>query len=613
VNDRTPAGRLLRPGRVIICRIGFFSGITKSPGTALTPHRLRRAWQVATFGTEHPRRRVAALGLLGAISGFGEAAVIVLVIALVSGHKLADYPLVDHLPSSSWAVAGLALGALAGLAAAHLGAARLAARSGADVQRTAQSMLVASYLDAPWPAQTATRTGELQDLVTVKVNVLAYGTQETAQGLAALVNLVVVVAAALVLSPYAAAALLAAVGAALLISRPLRNRRRRMIRAASAAASDLALEVTETAAAALDLRVFGVTPAARDRLRAQIDEAARRSEAARLMMAANAPLIRDTTVAFLVVGLAVVVTQTEVGLAALGSTVVLILRALGHAQSITSLGVRLQERDDSLRRIEASLAAWRPRPALGRRPCTRVDTLVVQDVTYVHPGGDRSALDRVALELTRGELVGIVGRTGAGKSTLAGALLGLLEPDEGVVLADGVDVRELDPADWHARTAWVGQEPRLLTASVRENIRFLRSGVSDLAVSEAARAAGLGAELERWPKGLDHHVGPAGGALSGGERQRVALARALAGRPDILVLDEPTSALDTHAEVAVRRALERVREALIVVIIAHRVSTVRTCDRIAVLESGRIRALAPPNELERADDYFKQVLALSLE
>ncbi len=602
---------LERPARVIILGIGF-STVTLLNALQAVPARVRRSWQVATFGIEHPRRRIAALALLGAISGFGEAAVIVLVIALVSGRQLSHYPLADRLPSSSWIVAALALGVLAVLAAAHLGAARLAARAGADVQRTAQSLLVASYLDAPWPAQAGTRMGELQDLVTARANVLAYGAQETAQALAALVNLVVIVAAAIVLSPYAALGLFVALAAALLISLPLRNRRSRRIRASSGAASELALEVTETAAAARDLRVFGVANAARKRLDVKIDEAARRGEDSRLLITASAPVTRDITIGLLVLGLAVVVTQSGVGLGALSSTVVLILRALGHAQSVTSLGVRLQERDDSLSRIESSLAAWRPRPTRGTRSCLRVDTLAVQELTYTHPGGERPALDRVSLELARGELVGIVGRTGAGKSTLAGALLGLLESDEGAVLADGVPLVELDPGDWHARTAWVGQEPRLLTASVRENIRFLRSGVSDDAVLEAARAAGLSAELELWSRGLDHPVGPGGGALSGGERQRVALARALAGRPDLLVLDEPTSALDAHAEAAVRKALERLRHDLIIVVIAHRVSTLRTCDRIAVLESGRIAALAAPAELERGNDYFRRVLALAL-
>jgi ABC-type multidrug transport system fused ATPase/permease subunit len=207
--------------------------------------------------------------------------------------------------------------------------------------------------------------------------------------------------------------------------------------------------------------------------------------------------------------------------------------------------------------------------------------------------------------------VGIVGRTGAGKSTLAGILLGLLPPDSGDVLVEGLPLHTLDPEDWHARTAWVGQEPRLITATVRENIRFLRREISDPDVERAARLAGLARELELWPDGLDHEVGPAGVALSGGQRQRVALARALAGRPELLVLDEPTSALDAHAEAAVRDALEGVRHELIAVVIAHRVTTVRACDRIVVIESGRIEAVGSPQELGSESDYFQQVLELS--
>jgi ABC-type multidrug transport system fused ATPase/permease subunit len=550
------------------------------------------------------------MAFLGAVSGLGETAVVILAIALVSGRRLAHYPLAGLLPSSPWAVAGLALAVVAILAAGHVGAAHLAARAGADVQRAGQSALVASYLDAPWPAQAATRLGELQDLATVKVGILAYGAQETAQGLAGLVNLAVVVVAAIVLSPYAAAGLLAAVGAGVLISRPLRRRRRRLIRAATGAASELAVEITETAVIARDLRVFGVTAEARGRLGARIEETARRLEAVRLLSGASAPLTRDVTVALLILGLAVVVGEAGVGLAALGATVLLILRAVGHAQSVTSIGVRLQERDESLARIETSLAAWRPWPSLGRRSCPRVETLELREVTYTHPGAAQPALERVSLRLTRGEMVGIVGRTGAGKSTLAGALLGLLEPDSGAVLGDGVPLRDLDPGDWHARTAWVGQEPHLLTATVGENIRFLRPSLSDAAVAEAARAAGLSSEVEGWPGGLDHPVGPAGSSLSGGERQRVALARALAGRPDLLVLDEPTSALDAHAEAAVRTALERLRRELIVVVIAHRISTIRTCDRVAVMAEGRISALAAPAELEQGNAYFQEVVSL---
>jgi ABC-type multidrug transport system fused ATPase/permease subunit len=571
----------------------------------------RRLWEVATFGTPHPGRRLAGLAIVGAIAGFGEAAVVILVIALVSGDEFSDYPLASALPDSAWANAALALGALGVLAAAHLGVARLAARSGADVQRTLQRRLVGQYLDAPWPVQATVRAGELQDLVSMKVTVLSAGTQEAAQALAALVNIAVLVVAAIVLSPWAAAALLAAVVAMVLISRPQRARRRLATRRSVDASTTLALEVTEHAAAARDLRVFGSAPAAGQRLDARIGEAASRMAAVRTLMAASAPLTRDATLALLVLGLAVVVTQTGIALPTLASTVVLMLRALGHSQSLTGWGARLQEREENVGRIEASLAAWHPPRAQGTRPCPRVDSIVLRAVGYTHPGADRPALEHVSLELARGDLVGIVGRTGAGKSTLAGTLLGLLPPDSGAVLVDGVTLAELDPGDWHARTAWVGQEPHLLSATVRENIRFLRPDLDDEAILEAARAAGLDADLERWPDGLDHHVGPRGGSLSGGERQRVAFARALAGRPDLLVLDEPASALDTHSEAELRATLERAHDDLIVVVIAHRLTTVRICDRIAVMESGRIVSVAPPAELERSSDYFQQVLALS--
>jgi len=217
----------------------------------------------------------------------------------------------------------------------------------------------------------------------------------------------------------------------------------------------------------------------------------------------------------------------------------------------------------------------------------------------------------VSLRLEPGEQLGIVGPTGAGKSTLASILLGLLPPDSGRVLVDGVPLGELDPADWHRQTAWVGQEPRLLTGSVRENIRFLRPDVDDGAIERAADEAALAADLAAWDEGLDRDCGPAGGALSGGQRQRVALARALAGDPALVVLDEPTSALDAHAEAAVRATLESLRGRATAVVIAHRLSTIRACDRVAVLRDGRLVAIGPPGEVAAADPYLAEALALA--
>jgi ABC-type multidrug transport system fused ATPase/permease subunit len=217
----------------------------------------------------------------------------------------------------------------------------------------------------------------------------------------------------------------------------------------------------------------------------------------------------------------------------------------------------------------------------------------------------------VSIEIARGELLGIVGRTGAGKTTLSRVILGLLAPDEGTVVVDEVPRSDLEVDDWNRRVAWVPQEPRLVRGTVAENVRFLRSDITDDAVARAVTAAGLDLDLAAWPEGLGHEVGAAGGELSGGQRQRVALARALVGAPDVLVLDEPTSSLDVHTEVAVRDAISDARGHAAVVVIAHRLSTLLRCDRVAVVENGRIVALGAPEQLAADDPYYREALALS--
>ena len=187
-------------------------------------------------------------------------------------------------------------------------------------------------------------------------------------------------------------------------------------------------------------------------------------------------------------------------------------------------------------------------------------------------------------------------------------ILGLLSPDEGRVLIDGAPLEEFDSRQLHRHTAWVAQEPVLLTGSVAENIRFFRDGFAEDAILVAAREAGLSREIEEWPEGLRHETGPGGSALSVGQRQRVALARALLGDPDVIVLDEPTSALDVQTEAAVRKTISRRRGRSNVIVIAHRLSTLRDSDRVAVIVAGRLVAVGTPRELAQTDGYYREAL-----
>ncbi|WP_245716203.1 ABC transporter ATP-binding protein [Micromonospora humi] len=221
-------------------------------------------------------------------------------------------------------------------------------------------------------------------------------------------------------------------------------------------------------------------------------------------------------------------------------------------------------------------------------PATVRGHLRVEDVTFSYPGSDTAALAGVSLDVPAGTSLALVGETGSGKSTLAALLSRLHDPDAGRITIDGVDLRDLRLADLAAVVGVVSQETYLLHATVRENLRYARPDATDADLEAAARAARIHDLIAALPDGYDTMVGSRGHRFSGGEQQRLAIARTLLRDPRILVLDEATSALDTETERAVQRALDELARGRTVVTIAHRLSTVRDADRIAVLDHGRI-------------------------
>ena len=588
---------------------------SQTPRTRRSPARLKSRldtwWEQLGFGTERHARRVLTLSLFGLVSGLGEAAVVVLVIGLASGGSAGTLPLLGEAPPSTGVLACLALASLAALAAAHFGSARATAHFAAEAERTIQQMLVSAYLRAPWPAQSAAPAGQLQDLVLRKAALIAHGTQQAATAMAAALNLVVVVVAALLVSPWATLVLGAALAVVVVLAVPFRGRVRTVADSTVEASAAMAADVTEKAGMARDLRIFGVTDRALDDLRRQIAATASLHRRMRLYAMATPRLTRDASLAVLVMGITIVVATSDIGLSTLGIAAVLVFRALAHAQAIAAVSQVMVQRRANLEHVRDRLHAWHSSGATGSTPCVAVQRLRLTDVGHVYADGSPPALDGIDLTISRGEMVGLVGASGAGKTTLASVLLGLVQPSHGIVHVDDVPLEELDPADWHAHTAWVAQEPHLLSGTIAHNVRFLRPWIDDERVRSALEVAGLRAEVDAWRDGIHEEVGPGGIRLSGGERQRVALARAVAGDPDLIVLDEPTSGLDPQTEAAVRGALDELREAAAVVIIAHRLSTIRSCDRVAVLEKGRIVAIAPPAELEHSSVWFKRALELS--
>ncbi|GAA3755052.1 ABC transporter ATP-binding protein [Micromonospora maritima] len=221
-------------------------------------------------------------------------------------------------------------------------------------------------------------------------------------------------------------------------------------------------------------------------------------------------------------------------------------------------------------------------------PATARGHLRVEDVTFSYPGSDTAALAGVSLDVPAGTSLALVGETGSGKSTLAALLSRLHDPDAGRITIDGIDLRDLRLTDLAAVVGVVSQETYLLHGTVRDNLRYARPDATDADIEAAARAARIHDLISALPDGYDTMVGSRGHRFSGGEQQRLAIARTLLRDPRILVLDEATSALDTETERAVQRALDELARGRTVVTIAHRLSTVRDADRIAVLDHGRI-------------------------
>jgi ATP-binding cassette subfamily C protein len=239
---------------------------------------------------------------------------------------------------------------------------------------------------------------------------------------------------------------------------------------------------------------------------------------------------------------------------------------------------------------------------------TLQSALRMDNVSYTYPGAARPALGGVTLTLRSGEAVGVVGATGAGKSTLVDLVVGLLSPDAGRILADDRPISANDRS-WRQRIGYVPQSIFLLDATLRQNIAMgiPDDAIDDEAVWRVVRLAQLDRLVDSWPDGLSTRLGERGIRLSGGERQRVGIARALYHDPVLLVFDEATSALDTVTEAEVTRAIESLRGTRTMLVVAHRLTTVRRCDHLVVLDAGRIAAEGTYDDLLERHPAFQRL------
>lgn len=262
--------------------------------------------------------------------------------------------------------------------------------------------------------------------------------------------------------------------------------------------------------------------------------------------------------------------------------------------------------------IETAQAARENKNHSGKIHTHLEHRIVLDNVSFKYPGEKSSAIKNVYLTIKRHQLVAVVGSSGAGKSTLMDLLIGLQKPDSGSITIDDVELSALNQDSWRRKLGIVTQDAAILNESLRDNLRFFNQTATDDDLAHAQKITRMDDIVKDLPDGMDTILGESGVRFSGGQKQRLALARALVGKPDFLLLDEATSALDNESERYIQDALNELAHTITIVVIAHRLSTVRRADMIYVMEDGQIIENGTYDELMGADGRFAKLRKLEI-
>jgi ABC-type multidrug transport system fused ATPase/permease subunit len=548
-------------------------------------------------------------------AGLTEAGVLALLAAVANamvGHR-------DNLSSNLGPLAlrgsvGLALAVALGLVVVRLSLqlvnAVIPAEIATNVQTRLRTDLFDAYTRASWATQAEESEGHFQELMTNQVSQTTSIVIQVVSAISGGLMFVALVCVAVSLNALVALTVLATAILLFWVLRPITRIGVRAGRDLSRTGIDQAEGVSEAVRLAEDAHVFGAHDGQRRVVHGLIEQTGRALFRFVLCGGLVVSVYQSLVMLLILGGLAGLYFAGAGNIAALGAVVLMLVRASSYAQQAQAGYQSFKQVSPYVDRLQTTMTAYRastPRPGL--RPLSRVDRLTFRNVKFSY-GRGQEVLRKVSFEVLAGEAIGIVGASGAGKSTLAQLLLQLREPVSGDYLVNGQPAATIRREDWQRRVAYVSQEPRIMRASVADNIRFFRD-LDGAAVVRAARLANIDEEIERLPAGYETVIGHRADAVSGGQKQRICLARALAAEPDVVVLDEPTSALDMASESAVQASLAELQGNVTLFVIAHRISTLSRCDRVMVLEAGVIKDFAPLVQLERTSAYYRATAALA--
>lgn len=466
----------------------------------------------------------------------------------------------------------------------------LAARCRAQITARIHSQI----LSFTYACASRYRVGDLADLLSLGPDAVRVAIEQNSQLLVNGLLIAVYLAVLLALSPWL---LLMAILLALLIAWVQRRLLPRIRRAALQVSGDqrlIAAQVTEHIQGLRLLHSLGQLEAADRLLLGQMDQIEKSLQRQYQLMELIGPisqLLPVLSIAVLGSASLLVFGDSSSGILPGLVTFVLALQRLNMRFSmIARVYTELSANAGRLNRLDTLLEFNNKQfRRIGGTPFAGLQQLIrLEDVDLIYPESDKKTLKNINFSMEKGQMVALVGASGAGKSSIADLLVGLYEPSGGRILIDGLDLATIDLASWQQRLGVVSQDTFLFNASIADNISFGCPWASNRHVEAAAAAAQASGFINNLPNGYSTLIGERGFRLSGGQRQRLSLARAILRQPDLLILDEATSALDSRLEEELTRAVANMNQGVTRLVIAHRLSTVVHADMIIVIDAGKV-------------------------
>jgi ATP-binding cassette subfamily B protein len=559
------------------------------------------------------RPQVILLSLFYFISGAMEAAFLVLVARV--GLVIAEGSQRVEIFNGSTASLNQALGFCLILLAIRLSSSLLGVRVSLGltfrISVGLRTRLSHAFLRSSWAIQQSQPAGILQQLVVSFPNQGAALITQLASSLNAALTLIAMLGVAFAVDFPATLVVLLALISLGAVMRPLRKRVNR--RSTDSIDPQVAFSngVAQVGTLGLEIQAFGVQEQSEKSLDNLIEVDAKAQRHLGLIAYSVSPVYMSLAYGAVIGALAIVAALGTNKMQSSGAVMLVMLRTLSYGQALQQGSVFLAQIFPFLNRIEYTIDDFETnRATSGTRLIAHVGSIEFNNVSFSYVP-EREVVQDVSCQLLAGNSYGIIGPSGSGKSTLVQLLLGIRNPANGSITANGIDLREIERSSWASKVAFVPQDATLITGTVAENIAFYRSGISEEQMIEAARSAHVLDDIQKLPQGFNTNLGERAQQLSGGQRQRLSIARALVGNPELLILDEPTSALDMKSESVIRDTIASLNGRVTVVVIAHRLSTLDVCNRLMVIQEGQLKAFATPAELAADNDFYKEALRLA--